>query len=245
MTLTGMVVLVQDAKSKNNSSTMSSDPPPSDALIQLISPDGYYTYLGIPKPSAAEIQAATQNVTSSFMKKAEAAEGNASKDANAPGASVIDEDLVKKNYRKLSLKHHPDKPGGDADTFRVLNRAQKVLMNPKLRHQYDILGLDLDDDEDDQVLHPGGGTGDDNKDGDEETTAQGIVHEIASMVMASIMHLGFRTGMFSFGGRRVKSNVKTHFKNYKIRVFLLHPQLFLWKLLYSILFGSNSLSHHF
>lgn len=152
---------------------------PSEAVIQLIAPDGYYTYLGIPKPTAAEIAAAAENVTSSFIPK---------KDDKKP-AGAIDEDMVKKAYRKLSLKHHPDKPGGDADTFRVLNRAQKVLMNPKLRQQYDILGLDLDDDEDGNNLHSGG----DNED-DEESTSQGIVHEIATMAMASIMHLGVRTG---------------------------------------------------
>ena len=155
---------------------------PSEALIQLIAPDGYYTYLGIPKPTAAEIAAAAENISSSFIPKKDDDKKN----------SGIDEDMVKKAYRKLSLKHHPDKPGGDADTFRVLNRAQKVLMNPKLRQQYDILGLDLDDDDDANNLHAGGGS--DNSGDDEETTSQGIVHEIATMAMASLMHLGVRTG---------------------------------------------------
>ena len=45
------------------------------------------------------------------------------------------DDLVKKAYRKKSIKHHPDKPGGDAETFRILKRAQTVLSNPKLRQQ--------------------------------------------------------------------------------------------------------------
>lgn len=151
---------------------------PSEAMIQLIAPDGYYTYLNIPKPTAADIAAAAENYTSSFINKG--------KDDNKVGG--VDEDMVKKHYRKLSLKHHPDKPGGDADTFRVLNRAQKVLMNPKLRQQYDILGLDLDDD-DANNLQAGGG----DDDGEEEN--QGIVHEIATMAMASIMHLGVRTAM--------------------------------------------------
>ncbi|CAB9508560.1 DnaJ central domain [Seminavis robusta] len=152
---------------------------PSEAMIQLISPDGYYTYLGIPKPTAAEIAAAAENVSSSFV--------SSKKNANKVGNSGIDEDQVKKAYRKLSLKHHPDKPGGDADTFRVLNRAQKVLMNPKLRQQYDILGLDLDDDDDGRA----GGDAED----DDETASQGIVHEIATMAMAGLMHLGVRTGL--------------------------------------------------
>ena len=141
---------------------------PSQALITLLAPDGYYTYLKIPK---------TTTTTSDTM---------------------VDEDLVKKNYRKLSLKHHPDKPGGDAETFRVLNRAQKVLMNPKLKQQYDILGLDLDDEDDDEHHH---GDDDDSSkpppdDGDarqETSTTQGIVHEIASMALTTVLQLGVRT----------------------------------------------------
>lgn len=121
-----------------------------------------------------------------------------------------------------SLKHHPDKRGGDAETFRVLNRAQKVLMNPKLRQQYDILGLDLDDDEDENNnnLHS---RGDDNGDKDsDETTAQGIVHEIASMVMASIMHLGVRTGAFAVVGLR--RCLLTFFYNFLIFHFAFRNQ---------------------
>ena len=141
--------------SSNSDTVSDSDapPPPSQALLQLLAPDGYYTYLKIPK------------------------------------ADVIEEDQVKKNYRKLSLKHHPDKRGGDAETFRVLNRAQKVLMQPKLKQQYDILGLDLDDDEE-HHKH------DDDEDDDgrvETSTTQGIVHEIASMALTNVLQLGVRT----------------------------------------------------
>ena len=46
---------------------------PSEAMMQLLAPDGYYAYLKIDRTPNAE----------------------------------IDEDLIKKNYRKLSLKHHP------------------------------------------------------------------------------------------------------------------------------------------
>lgn len=127
--------------------------PPSEAMITLLSPDGYYLYLGIPK-----------------------SEGG------------VDPDVIKKNYRKLSLKHHPDRNGGDAETFRMLNRAQKVLMSPKLRQQYDILGLDLDDDDDENAANGG----DESKD-EEQTTSQGIVHEIASMALTSVLQMGVRT----------------------------------------------------
>eukprot|EP00429_Kryptoperidinium_foliaceum_P005275 CAMPEP_0176009548 /NCGR_PEP_ID=MMETSP0120_2-20121206/4307_1 /TAXON_ID=160619 /ORGANISM="Kryptoperidinium foliaceum, Strain CCMP 1326" /LENGTH=297 /DNA_ID=CAMNT_0017342347 /DNA_START=58 /DNA_END=948 /DNA_ORIENTATION=- len=139
----------------------SSKDPPSDALMQLWSPDGYYTYLGVAK------------------------------------TETLDEDAIKKSYRKLSLKHHPDRSGGDAETFRVLNRAQKVLTNPKLRQQYDILGLDLDDDDEHAA-----GNSDDNNNGDgessEETTSQGIVHEMASMALTAVLQMVVRTVMMAF-----------------------------------------------
>ena len=178
------MVAVSADKLRENTKTVMVEAGPSEAYIQLISPDGYYTYLGIPKPSPCDIQKAAENVSSSFAPKE-----NQAADKND---SAIDEDLVKKSYRKLSLKHHPDKRGGDAETFRVLNRAQKVLLNPKLRQQYDILGLDLDDDDEEHDnLHSGTG-----KDGEEETASQGIIHEIATQVMAGLMHLAIRTRTF-------------------------------------------------
>lgn len=137
--------------------------------MKMLSPDGYYTYLGIEKPRPTE-------------------------DNPAP---TVDEDLIKKSYRKLSLRHHPDRPTGDADTFRVLNRAQQVLSNPKLRLQYDLLGLDLDDDEE----HEGG----DGNDGDEGQDGEGdqssaspdsVMSQIASMTLASIFQVMVRTGEY-------------------------------------------------
>jgi DnaJ-class molecular chaperone len=44
---------------------------------------------------------------------------------------------IKKNYRKMSLKMHPDK-GGDADKFKELNEAFQVLGDEKKRKEYDL-----------------------------------------------------------------------------------------------------------
>jgi hypothetical protein len=154
---------------------------PNDALAELLAPDGYYKYLGVCKPSPA----AESSGRSSEM---EGPSGSSAKE------DTLDEDTVKKAYRRLSRKHHPDKPGGDADTFRMLNRAQKVLLNPKLRQQYDILGIDLDDDEEEHADNNHHDHPDDKKDGN---TAQGIVHEIASMALTTIVQLGVRTLMLA------------------------------------------------
>ena len=44
---------------------------------------------------------------------------------------------IRKNYRKLSLKHHPDR-GGDADEFKKINEAFQTLGDKQKRQQYDM-----------------------------------------------------------------------------------------------------------
>ena len=45
-------------------------------------------------------------------------------------------DDIKKSYRKLASKHHPDK-GGDTATFQKLEEAYRILSDPQQRQQYD------------------------------------------------------------------------------------------------------------
>ena len=46
-------------------------------------------------------------------------------------------DAIKKQYRKMSLDLHPDRPTGNAAKFKELNEAYEVLSDPNLREQYD------------------------------------------------------------------------------------------------------------
>jgi hypothetical protein len=173
----------------NNKNTASG---PSEALIRLSAPDGYYEYLGIPKPTN------TNN-------------NNGGGSANT--SSEVDVEAIKKNYRKLSLKHHPDRPNGDADTFRLLNRAQRVLMNSRLRQEYDLLGLDLDDDTEEVSEEPATTGGSDSEktplsqsqesEGKEKPESNnnsnvggGFLHEVASQALTFIMQLAIRTRKF-------------------------------------------------
>merc|ERR1712093_11888 len=46
---------------------------------------------------------------------------------------------IKKAYRKLAVKHHPDK-GGDPDTFKEISKAYDILGDEEKRTQYDQFG---------------------------------------------------------------------------------------------------------
>ena len=52
---------------------------------------------------------------------------------------------IKKAYRKLALKHHPDKAKGtnaSGDRFKEINEANEVLSDPEKRKKYDRFGAD-------------------------------------------------------------------------------------------------------
>jgi len=62
---------------------------------------------------------------------------------------------IKKAYRKLAVKHHPDK-GGDPEKFKEITRAYEVLSDKDKRSKYDRFG--------EEGLEEGGGGGGDPSD---------------------------------------------------------------------------------
>lgn len=52
-------------------------------------------------------------------------------------AKTATPDEIKKAYRKLASKHHPDKEGGSKEKFQEIEEAYRVLSDAKSRSEYD------------------------------------------------------------------------------------------------------------
>jgi curved DNA-binding protein len=58
-------------------------------------------------------------------------------------SKTASQDEIKKAYRKLAMKYHPDKTKGDKTSeqkFKEINEANEVLSDPEKRKKYDQLG---------------------------------------------------------------------------------------------------------
>lgn len=102
----------------------------------------------------------------------------------------VSSDELKKAFRKLAHKYHPDKPGGDEAKFKEVNEAYQVLGNVQKRKQYDQFGADFE-----QQGGFGGGAG--WEDFMRAARGQGG----AGMDFGNIDLGDILGGMFGFGGR--------------------------------------------
>lgn len=59
------------------------------------------------------------------------------------GKNASDEE-IKRAFRKLAHKYHPDKGGGDEAKFKEINHAYQVLSDKQKRQQYDQFGTTFD-----------------------------------------------------------------------------------------------------
>jgi molecular chaperone DnaJ len=49
-------------------------------------------------------------------------------------------DEINKAFKKLALKHHPDRDGGSEQQFKDINEAHAILSNPTKKKEYDMIG---------------------------------------------------------------------------------------------------------
>lgn len=57
----------------------------------------------------------------------------------SPDASEAE---IKKGYRKMALKYHPDKPTGDTEKFKEISEAFEILLDKDKRELYDQYGAE-------------------------------------------------------------------------------------------------------
>lgn len=68
-------------------------------------------------------------------------------------------DEIKKAYRKLAHKYHPDKGAGNEPKFKEVNEAYQVLSDKEKKSQYDQYGQTFEDAQRNGQGYPGGGFG--------------------------------------------------------------------------------------
>ena len=102
------------------------------------------------------------------------------------------EDEVKKAFRRLAHKYHPDKEGGDAEKFKEVNEAYQVLSDSKKREQYDRFG---------RVFEGGGGGGQ----GFEGFPGGGLGFDFSNLEDLSGVGDIFDMFFEGFGGRKRKT----------------------------------------
>lgn len=104
---------------------------------------------------------------------------------------------IKKAFRKLAHKYHPDKQGGDEEKFKEVNEAYQVVGNDEKRAKYDQYGSDFD-----QQGGFGGGAGweDFMRAARGQGGAQNVNFDFGDIDLGDLFG-----GMFGGGGRRQRT----------------------------------------
>ena len=124
------------------------------------------------------------------------------------------DDEIKKAFRKLAHKYHPDKEGGDEKKFKEINQAYQVLSDKTKRQQYDQFGQTFDQAGAEQGF--GGFSGfqgfGGNQEGFEEFFTQSGRTSGWEDIFSDIFGGGSRTGTRQKSGRDIQADVEISFE---------------------------------
>ena len=126
---------------------------------------------------------------------------------------------IKRAFRELAQKYHPDKPGGNAEKFKEINEAYQVLSDPEKRKLYDQYGETFE-----QAQARGGFSG---FEGFRDWAAWAeAMREAGQGAKFDFEDLGFGdlgdlfSDFFSFGGYRPKTSRKKIGRNIEIEMLI-------------------------
>ncbi|MEK9154728.1 MAG: DnaJ C-terminal domain-containing protein [Patescibacteria group bacterium] len=118
------------------------------------------------------------------------------------------EEEIKKAFRKLAHKYHPDKSGGDEKKFKEINEAYQVLSNKEKKAQYDKYG---------KVFEGTAGPGAGGFDFSQKPFSSGFGFEFDSTAFGDMADLGDIFDAF-FEGMGVKQKRKTYRRGADIEI---------------------------
>ena len=131
----------------------------------------------------------------------------------AKNASAED---VKKAYRKLARKHHPDLNPNDKDAhkkFQQINEANEVLSDPEKRKKYDQYGKDWEHAEQYEKARQSGGGSQRSYSGGSQSGAEGFDESDFSSFFSSMFGNAGGGGRAKFRGQDFNAELKMNLRD--------------------------------